>query len=70
MPVVVREVNDAVWHAVGVRHLNWTVYRQVHGTSPEQTDLLNYFGPVFCSAVQDSMLDGAFLAIHRLTGPQ
>ena len=69
MPERVRQVYDPLWQAVSVLHLNWKLYRQVYGTGSERIDLLNQFAPNFFRAVQDSMLDGTYLAISRLTDP-
>lgn len=69
MPERIREVYQPLWQKVSVLHLNWTLYHQFYGASAERIDLLNEFAPVFFRAVQDSMLDGTFLAISRLMDP-
>lgn len=48
-------------------HVEWAVFLQLYGSSPERVDLLNRTCPSFFMVVQFALLDSILLGIGRMT---
>lgn len=67
MPDEIREIYFAIRSEVVELNARWIVFKQLFATGQERIGLFNSAAPSFFSMVHDSMRDGIFLSIVRLT---
>ena len=67
MPDDLREIYFAVRAEVAELNARWIVFKQLFATGQSRIGLFNSAAPAFFSMVHDSMRDGIFLSIVRLT---
>lgn len=67
MPDELREIYFAIRAEVVELNARWIVFKQLFATGQERISLFNSAAPSFFSMVHDSMRDGIFLSIVRLT---
>lgn len=64
-----KEVFDALQREVIGLHANWSLYRQLYGSSGSRVELLNRVASGFFSRLQWIMLDDVVMSICRLLDP-
>jgi hypothetical protein len=69
MPQEIHETYNILRNQLIIRHVRWTIYRQLFGTDPARIALLNRFGDVAFGAIQGTMEDEAVLALCRMSDP-
>ena len=69
MPSELKAIYSALWQEVGNLHLNWIAFCQVYGKGPELIKLLQRFGALFWSQVQQALFSDIILRICHLTDP-
>jgi hypothetical protein len=67
MPDELRQIYFAVRAEVLELNAKWIVFKQLFASGEERMGLLNSAAPAFFSMAHDSMRDGVFLSITRLT---
>ena len=67
MPGELREIYFAIRAEMLELNARWIVFKQLFATGQERIGLFNSAAPSFFSMVHDSMRDGIFLSIVRLT---
>jgi AbiU2 len=68
-PASVSEVYRPLWQEVQNVHFMWALYRQLFGTSPERTMLLNRFAGTAFGTFQRALVHEVVLSIFRLMDP-